>query len=121
MKKLKTLIENYSYKLKAMVGLGLSKEETEDFVRNVAEGVFLKIKNDEMKDRFFLEEIVFRLSNNDYEYVRQLSHDWLKEMIKNNPLTEEERAKFLKDVIGADEAFFPYFNSEKELLNKLQN
>lgn len=69
-----------------------------------------------LDDRFFLEEIVKRIKDNQDEYYFVLTRDWLWEMVRENPLTEEQRLERLKNS-GWDDDFIEsaYFGSEKEL------
>lgn len=73
-------------------------------------------QKDKLQDRFFLEEVVHRLKNKDYEYVEQLTGDWLSEQRQELPLTEEERSLYLKES-GWDEDFLQaaYFPSEQAI------
>ena len=78
------------------------------------------IKKEQLADRFFLEEAIFRnvkCWDDAEDYTDTLLHDWLKEMVRNNPLTEEERAAYIKNVLGWDAEFVEsaYFASEKQL------
>lgn len=83
-------------------------------------------KDNQITDRFFLEEIVHRLKNKDMEYVKQLAEDWLCEMIRENPLTERQRKQHVREIRGdqrdpvtRDFTKACYFGSEKELKNHL--
>ncbi|WP_412464174.1 hypothetical protein [Flavobacterium mekongense] len=78
-----------------------------------------------LEDRFYLEEAIFRnvkCWDEAEEYTDTLLHDWLAEMVRNNPLTEEERADFIKNVLGWDKDFAEsaYFKSEKQLAHYLE-
>ena len=79
-----------------------------------------QVKKEKLSDRFFMEEAIFRNIkswDNAEDYTNILLHDWLSEMVKNNPLTEDDRQKYLKNVLGWDADFCKsaYFKSEKQL------
>lgn len=79
-----------------------------------------QVEKEKLADRFFLEEAIFRNVNcwdEAEEYTSVLLHDWLSEMIRGNPLTEEARQKYIKNVLGWDDDFCEsaYFKSEKQL------
>ena len=78
---------------------------------------------DKLKDRFFLEEIVHRLKNNEIDYVETLTSDWLSELVRDNPLTEIERQHHITEVIGLGDEFSEraYFKSELHLKAFLNN
>ena len=82
----------------------------------------MKTENNKLKDRFFLEEIVYRLKNKDIGYVETLTGDWLQEMVEKNPMTEQERKSYIKNVLGWDDDFTnsAYFKSEKQLKSFLK-
>lgn len=81
---------------------------------------FLQVVKPEIGDRFFLEEIVHRIKNDDQEYFHTLSKDWLKEMIQELPITEEERSEYLEKQ-GMDQSFIEsaYFKSEEAMAEYL--
>lgn len=84
-----------------------------------------KIKKQQLNDRFFLEEAIFRnikCWDNAEEYTDTLLHDWLSEMVTDNPLTEEERKKYIAKELGWDDDFIEsaYFSSEKQLAHYLK-
>jgi len=100
---------------------------TRFFIENDVEiynDVISEIKKHQLNDRFFLEEAIFRnvrnLDNTE-EYTTVLLHDWLFEMVKNNPLTEQERKDYLSST-GWDSDFLQsaYFASEKQLIHYLK-
>lgn len=74
--------------------------------------------NDELNDRFFLEEIIYRLSKGDFDYVETLLKDWMKEMVKKFPLSEEEREAVFNNMFDPDDN--RHFNSEAELSEELE-
>ena len=80
----------------------------------------MKRKEKKMVDRFFLEEIVYRLKNNELDYVETLTGDWLKEMIEFFPLDEMERIEYIKKTLGAETIGERYFHSEGELAAHLK-
>lgn len=102
-------------------------QTTRFFIENDIEiynDVISEIKKQQLNDRFFLEEAIFRnIRNwdNTEEYTRVLLHDWLYEMVDNNPLTEQERKDYLAST-GWDSDFLEsaYFASEKQLLHYLK-
>lgn len=102
-------------------------QTTRFFIENDVEiynGVISDIKKQQLADRFFLEEAIFRnVKNwdNTEEYTTVLLHDWLSEMVKNNPITEQERKDYLKSS-GWDSDFLEsaYFSSEKQLSHYLK-
>lgn len=102
-------------------------QTTRFFIENDVEiynDVLLEIKKQQLADRFFLEEAIFRnVKNwdNTEEYTTVLLHDWLSEMVKNNPMTEQERKDYLKSS-GWDSDFLEsaYFSSEKQLSHYLK-
>lgn len=72
------------------------------------------ITTPEMRDRFFLEEIIFRLENNQMDYAKTLLHDWMKEKVNQIPLTEKQRKHTVVKMQGKEWPVF-YFKSEKAL------
>lgn len=100
---------------------------TRFFIENDVEiynDVISEIKKHQLSDRFFLEEAIFRNVrnwDNTEEYTTVLLHDWLFEMVKNNPLTEQERKDYLV-ATGWDVDFLQsaYFASERQLLHYLK-
>lgn len=102
-------------------------QTTRFFIENDVEiynGVISEIKKQQLADRFFLEEAIFRnVKNwdNTEEYTTVLLHDWFSEMVKNNPLTEQERKDYL-ETLGWDYDFLEsaYFASEKQLSHYLK-
>jgi len=100
---------------------------TRFFIENDVEiynDVISEIKKQQLNDRFFLEEAIFRNVrnwDNTEEYTAVLLHDWLKEMVENNPLTEQERKDYL-ETTGWDSDFLEsaYFASERQLLHYLK-
>ena len=72
-------------------------------------------KEKAITDRFFLEEIIFRLKNRDMEYVETLLNDWMKEMIEENPLTQTKRRRMINSLFGRDTVGIQYFPTEAEL------
>lgn len=98
------------------------------FIENDVEiynDVISDIKKHQLNDRFFLEEAIFRnISNwdNAEEYTTVLLHDWFYEMVRDNPLTEQERKDYLEST-GWDADFLEsaYFSSEKQLAYYLEN
>ncbi len=75
--------------------------------------------DDQIKDRFFLEEILHRFKNENYEYVEVLLRDWMSEMKGKLPLAEDERQVLIKSVFTLEDK--PYFKSEQELEDYLMN
>lgn len=75
------------------------------------------VKEQELTDRFFLEEIVHRLENSNMEYVEILTRDWLDEMVEKNPMSFGERRNYIENIIGQDKEFSAsaYFKSETSL------
>lgn len=77
-----------------------------------------------INDRFFLEEIHKHITDyydtldlQDLDAAHTKIRDWLSEMVKELPLTEEDRQHILK----TEYQDMPYFfESEKELLNSLE-
>lgn len=100
---------------------------TRFFIENDIEiynDVISEIKKSQINDRFFLEEAIFRNVrnwDNTEEYTTVLLHDWLFEMVKNNPLSEQERKDYLQST-GWDDDFLQsaYFSSEKQLAHYLK-
>jgi ribonuclease I len=73
------------------------------------------LKKQGMNDRFFLEEIVYKISQKDEDHYSTLTRDFLSEYVENLPLTEFERNQYIKDVMGFGEETDYYFKSEKQL------
>lgn len=102
-------------------------QTTRFFIENDIEiynEVISEIKKQCLSDRFFLEEAIFRNVrnwDNTEEYTTVLLHDWLSEMVKNYPLTEQERKDYLAST-GWDSDFLEsaYFNSERQLTHYLK-
>lgn len=102
-------------------------ETTRFFIENDVEiynDVISEIKKQGLNDRFFLEEAIFRNVrnwDNTEEYTTVLLHDWLSEMVKNYPLTEQERKDYLAST-GWDIDFLEsaYFASERQLTHYLK-
>jgi|SRR6478736_1234923 len=100
---------------------------TRFFIENDVEiynDVISEIKKQQLADRFFLEEAIFRNVrnwDNTEEYTTVLLHDFLSELVNNNPLTEKERKDYL-ETLGWDSGFLEsaYFSSEKQLLHYLK-
>lgn len=101
---------------------------TRFFIENdvdIYNDVISEIKKQQISDRFFLEEAIFRnVKNwdNTEEYTTVLLHDWLNEMVDNHPLSEQERKEYLKST-GWDSDFLEsaYFSSEAQLKHYLKN
>lgn len=78
---------------------------------------YLQIVNvKSIEDRFFLEEIVHRLKEGQFDYVKTLCKDWLKEFREEIPLTENQRSLFISKNLGdelIDQGY--YFKKESEL------
>jgi len=74
-----------------------------------------------MSDRFFLEEIVFKLEKAEdhggylLEGPIQMLKDWMKEFIEELPLSEEERTAYIEDHYAGDPLAERYFDSEMAL------
>lgn len=102
-------------------------QTTRFFIENDVEiynDVISEIKKQGLNDRFFLEEAIFRNVrnwDNTEEYTTVLLHDWLSEMVKNHPLTEQERKDYLAST-GWDSDFLEsaYFASERQLTHYLK-
>lgn len=100
---------------------------TRFFIENdiyIYNDVISEIKKSQLSDRFFLEEAIFRnVKNwdNTEEYTTVLLHDWLSEMVENNPISEQERKDYLEST-GWDSDFLEsaYFASEKQLSHYLK-
>lgn len=100
---------------------------TRFFIENdidIYNDVISEIKKSQLSDRFFLEEAIFRnVKNwdNTEEYTTVLLHDWLSEMVQNNPISEQERKDYLEST-GWDIDFLEsaYFASEKQLSHYLK-
>jgi hypothetical protein len=73
------------------------------------------LKKQAMNDRFFLEEIVYKIFQEDEDHYTTLTRDFLSEYVQNLPITEFERTKYIKEVMGFDEEMDYYFKSEKQL------
>lgn len=103
-------------------------ETTRFFIENDVEiynDVISEIKKQQLADRFFLEEAIFRNVrnwDNTEEYTTVLLHDFLSELVENNPLSEQERKDYLES-LGWDSDFLEsaYFSSEAQLLYYLKN
>lgn len=82
-----------------------------------------KIDEERLGDRFFLEEIVFALKNylenkqdvNELNHVKNLTSDWLSEMVEKIQLTNKQRKKAMKNF----QPEINYFYSEEHLRNYL--
>lgn len=88
--------------------------------------IISEIKKQQLADRFFLEETIFRNVrnwDNTEEYTVILLHDFFSEIVENNPLTESERTNYIKNVLGWDDDFIEsaYFSSERQLSHYLKN
>lgn len=93
-------------------------EENNSFVNGVIEQLKTTIedlKKQAMNDRFFLEEIVYKIFQKDTEHYETLTRDFLSEYVQNLPITEFERTKYIKEVMGFNEDMDYYFKSEKQL------
>lgn len=102
-------------------------ETTRFFIENdveIYDDVIAEIKKQQLSDRFFLEEAIFRNVrnwDNTEEYTTVLLHDWLSEMVQKLPLTEQERKDYLSST-GWDADFLEsaYFASERQLTHYLK-
>jgi hypothetical protein len=129
---MKNLLKNITEKRDLVIQEIKTCEEigqtTRFFIENDVEiynDIISEIKKQSLNDRFFLEEAIFRnVKNwdNVEEYTTVLLHDWLYEMVENNPLTEQERKDYLAST-GWDSDFLEsaYFASERQLVHYLKS
>ena len=78
------------------------------------------LKKQALKDRFFLEEIAYKILNEENDHYETLVRDFLNEYVSNTPLTEFEREQYIENVLGFADANY-YFKSEYELHFYLKN
>lgn len=94
-----------------------------DYVRGIVTGLEMVIKDlkaKAMNDRFFLEEIVKKIHDEETEHYETLCREFLGEYVNGIPMTEAQRKKYIKTVLGFSDRDY-YFNSEKELAFFLKN
>jgi len=82
--------------------------------------VVIDLKKQALKDRFFLEEIVYGIEKQQDDKVFTLTRDFLSEYVSNLPLTEFERENYINNVLGHSDLDY-YFKSEKELKYFIKN
>lgn len=98
-------------------------EEENSFVEGIIaqlERTIADLKKQALSDRFFLEEIVYKIYKEENDHYETLTRDFLDEYVRNTPLTEFEREKYIKEVLGFEDMDY-YFKSEKELDFFLKN
>ncbi len=94
----------------ALIGVGVEYKMGQLVQLNM---VINDLKKQKLSDRFFLEEIVNAIAREDSDHYETLCRDFLKEYVNEIPLTERERSKYIKEVIGVPEEYF--FKCESDL------
>lgn len=118
------LIKKYEQELeeRKLQSIELGEEEN-SFVNGIIsqlEKTIKDLKKQALNDRFFLEEIVYKISTEEHDHYQTLTRDFLSEYVNNLPLTELERDNYIKNVMGFDHMDY-YFKSEKQLAFFLKN
>lgn len=118
------LIKKYEKELeeRKLQSLELGDDEN-SFVNGIIsqlERTIKDLKRQGLKDRFFLEEIVYKIMQKDDDHYETLTRDFLSEYVNNLPLTEFERDHYIKNVLGFEEMDY-YFKSESDLSFFLKN
>jgi hypothetical protein len=118
------LIKQYEQELKErkLQSIELGDDEN-SFINGIIvqlERTINDLKKQALNDRFFLEEIVYKIKNGETDHYETLTRDFLKEYVNNLPMTEFDREQYIENVLGNSELDY-YFESEKQLAFFLKN
>lgn len=88
------------------------------FLQYILQSMIAFKNKDIYSDRFFLEEIIFRILKGENDYALVLLTDWLSEIVLKSPINNEIERKFYSEKQGEKEY---YLDSEETLKYVIDN